>query len=75
MKTNFNTVSEIISHYDGSLEQTLLLLNVIKQMSENTQLHFMHLILSVCQFAMVVDTVSILMNRIDEIAIAFQGFH
>lgn len=51
MKTNFNTVSEIISHYDGSLEQTLLLLNVIKQMSENTQLHFMHLILSVCQFA------------------------
>ena len=51
MKTNSFTVSEILSHYDGSLEQTLMLLNVIKQMSENTQLLFMHLILSVCQFA------------------------
>ena len=51
MKTNSFTLSEILSHYDGSLEQTLVLLNVIKQMSENTQLLFMHLILSVCQFA------------------------
>ena len=49
MKTNSLTLSQLLSHYDGSFEQTLILLNLLKKEPEETQLLILRLILSLCE--------------------------
>ncbi len=50
---NLTTISQLLSHYDGSYEQTLVLLNILKNESETTQILILHLILSLCELSLV----------------------